>query len=287
MNKIDFMLTVSVENANPNGDPLSGNQPRTDSDGYGLITDVAIKHKIRHRLHHEGEDILVLNDKIVGDGVQSILGRIKNHFEGNLNLKIGKTTDPKEVLAQSFAKWYDVRAFGQVFAFSEWKEFSTSATGAVSVSISKSLYPVTINDMQITKNIQGSDKNASDTMGTKSVVTRGVYVIKGSINAYLAEANGLTEEDVAKLKQVLLTLFANDVSAARPAGSMEVEELFWFEHTSKVGNISTKKVFDLLEFNTELDNPDVAQYADYDIQLNQEKLEEYQDKGLTVECVSF
>lgn len=281
------MLTVSVENANPNGDPLSGNQPRTDSDGYGLITDVAIKHKIRHRMHHEGEDVLVLTDRIVGDGVQSILGRIKNHFEGELDLKVGEKTDPRVVLAESFQKWYDVRAFGQVFAFSEWKKFSTSATGAVSINISKSLYPVTINDLQITKNIQGSDKNASDTMGTKAVVTRGVYVIKGSINAYLAESNGFTEEDVDKLKQVLLTLFANDISAARPAGSMEVEELFWFTHSNKLGNVSTKKVFDLLEFNTELDNPDVANYEDYAIRLNQEKLEEYQTKGLTVEYLSF
>lgn len=281
------MLTVSVENANPNGDPLSGNQPRTDSDGYGLITDVAIKHKIRHRMHHEGEDVLVLTDRIVGDGVQSILGRIKNHFEGELDLKVGEKTDPRVVLAESFQKWYDVRAFGQVFAFSEWKKFSTSATGAVTINISKSLYPVTINDLQITKNIQGSDKNASDTMGTKAVVTRGVYVIKGSINAYLAESNGFTEEDVDKLKQVLLTLFANDISAARPAGSMEVEELFWFTHSNKLGNVSTKKVFDLLEFNTELDNPDVANYEDYAIRLNQEKLEEYQTKGLTVEYLSF
>lgn len=281
------MLTVSVENANPNGDPLSGNQPRTDSDGYGLITDVAIKHKIRHRMHHEGEDVLVLTDRIVGDGVQSILGRIKNHFEGELDLKVGEKTDPRVVLAESFQKWYDVRAFGQVFAFSEWKKFSTSATGAVSINISKSLYPVTINDLQITKNIQGSDKNASDTMGTKAVVTRGVYVIKGSINAYLAESNGFTEEDVDKLKQVLLTLFANDISAARPAGSMEVEELFWFTHSNKLGNVSTKKVFDLLEFNTELDNPDVANYEDYAIRLNQEKLEEYQTKGLTVEYLSY
>ena len=284
------MLTVSVENANPNGDPLSGNQPRTDSDGYGLITDVAIKHKIRHRLHHEGEDVLVLHDDIVGDGAKSILGRIKNYFEGELNLKIGKKLDPRIVLDKSFERWYDVRAFGQVYAFSG-QDFSISATGAVSVNISKSLYPITVNDLQITKSINGSEegigKKGSDTMGTKSVVTKGVYVIKGSINAYLAEANGFTEEDIEKLKQVLLTLFANDVSAARPAGSMEVEELFWFTHSNKLGNVSTKRVFDLLEFNTEIDNPDVANYEDYEIQLNQEKVEEYQSKGLTVEYLSF
>lgn len=285
MNKIDFMLTVSVENANPNGDPLSGNQPRTDSDGYGLITDVAIKHKIRHRMHHEGEDILVLNNDIVGDGAQSILGRIRNYFEGVEKIKVDKKSEPAVIVEKSKAKWYDVRTFGQVFAFSEWKDFSTSITGAVSINISKSLKPVTINDLQITKSIQGSDKNASDTMGSKSVVTKGVYVIKGSINAYLADSNGFTQEDADKLKQVLLTLFANDVSAARPAGSMEVEELFWFEHTNKVGNVSTKKIFDLLEFNTEIDNPDEVNYSDYQIKLNEEKLAEYEAKGVKLEHI--
>ena len=32
--KIDFILTVEVKNANPNGDPLNGNMPRTDYNGY-------------------------------------------------------------------------------------------------------------------------------------------------------------------------------------------------------------------------------------------------------------
>lgn len=45
--KIDFMLTIEVRNANPNGDPLNGNMPRADYDGYGEISDVAIKRKIK------------------------------------------------------------------------------------------------------------------------------------------------------------------------------------------------------------------------------------------------
>ena len=46
--KIDFTLFISVKNANPNGDPLNGNRPRTDIDGYGEISDVCIKRKIRN-----------------------------------------------------------------------------------------------------------------------------------------------------------------------------------------------------------------------------------------------
>ena len=47
--KIDFVLLISATNANPNGDPLNGNQPRISIDGFGEISDVCIKRKIRNR----------------------------------------------------------------------------------------------------------------------------------------------------------------------------------------------------------------------------------------------
>ena len=34
-NKIDFVALVSVTQANSNGDPLNGNRPRTNLDGFG------------------------------------------------------------------------------------------------------------------------------------------------------------------------------------------------------------------------------------------------------------
>ena len=39
-NKVDFAVSFRVKNANPNGDPLNGNRPRTDYDGYGEVADV-------------------------------------------------------------------------------------------------------------------------------------------------------------------------------------------------------------------------------------------------------
>ena len=49
-NKIDFVALVSVTRANSNGDPLNGNRPRTDLNGFGEISDVCIKRKIRNRM---------------------------------------------------------------------------------------------------------------------------------------------------------------------------------------------------------------------------------------------
>ena len=47
-NKIDFVVVFSVKGANPNGDPLNGNRPRINYDGFGEISDVCIKRKIRN-----------------------------------------------------------------------------------------------------------------------------------------------------------------------------------------------------------------------------------------------
>ena len=58
-NKIDFEAIIEVKNANPNGDPLNGNMPRTTYDGLGEISDVCIKRKIRNRLMDMGENIFV------------------------------------------------------------------------------------------------------------------------------------------------------------------------------------------------------------------------------------
>ena len=57
-NRYDFVILFDVENGNPNGDPDSGNMPRIDPEtGYGLVTDVCLKRKIRNYVEtiKEGE----------------------------------------------------------------------------------------------------------------------------------------------------------------------------------------------------------------------------------------
>ena len=48
-NRYEFVVLFDVENGNPNGDPDAGNMPRVDPEtGYGLVTDVCLKRKIRN-----------------------------------------------------------------------------------------------------------------------------------------------------------------------------------------------------------------------------------------------
>ena len=72
-NKIDFIALISVDRANPNGDPLNGNRPRTDYNGLGEISDVCIKRKIRNRMQDMGEKIFVQSNDRSDDGCTSAL----------------------------------------------------------------------------------------------------------------------------------------------------------------------------------------------------------------------
>ena len=275
--KIDFMVTIEVREANANGDPLSGNMPRTNANNQGIISDVAIKRKIRNRMQDMGHSIFVQANDRIEDEFKSLEKRFSNHFTA-------KTPD-SEIEELSNKLWLDVRSFGQVFTY---LKKSIGVRGPVSISMAKSLEPIVISSLQITRSTNGMEaKNesgrSSDTMGTKHFVDYGVYVVKGSINAYFAEKTGFTAEDAEVLKETLITLFENDASSARPEGSMRVREVFWFTHSNKLGNVSSARIFDLLEFDKE--KQDKSSYEEYAIGLKQKELAEFQAKGLKVEIL--
>ena len=275
--KIDFMVTIEVREANVNGDPLSGNMPRTDAKGHGLISDVAIKRKIRNRMQDFGHPTFVQ----AGDRIEDEFRSLEKRFSNQFNAK-----DSDEDIEEKANKlWLDVRSFGQVFTY---LKKSIGVRGPVSINMAKSLEPIVISSLQITRSTNGMEaKNesgrSSDTMGMKYFVDYGVYLLKGSINPNFAEKTGFSAEDVKVIKQALVSLFENDASSARPEGSMRVREVFWFTHSNKLGNISSARVFDLFEFDKE--NQEKNTYEDYGIHLNQEKLAEYENKGLKVDIL--
>ncbi len=312
-NKIDFMLFISVTNANCNGDPLNGNRPRTNYDGYGEISDVCIKRKIRNRMQDLGKEIFVQSEDRATDGATSLKKRFetfKNKTEEEFNIKLkeefnkkleeelNKTTDEKlkkelkkkldnelkerlkqgiskdELAKEGCKKWLDVRTFGQVFAFGNDDNTGVSIgiRGPVSIHIANSIDSVEISSMQITKSVNGEDntnsKKSSDTMGMKHFVRYGLYQIKGSINVQLAEKTGFTKEDAETFKQCLKTLFINDESSARPAGSMEVEKIYWWEHNCKTGQYSTADVHRSVTAERKNKEKIPTSFDDYEIKEN-------------------
>jgi len=260
--KIDFAVILRVKNANPNGDPLNGNRPRTDYSNFGEMTDVSIKRKIRDRLlerwiadgkQDDGNMIFVQSDDRKADDAKSLRERAE--------LVLGKDLATPKTAEKACQKWLDVRAFGQLFALKSNKKagkkkedgsdeegdtgVSIGIRGPVTVQSAFSVEPIDITSTQITKSVSGEGdgtKRGSDTMGMKHRVDHGVYVFYGSMNPQLAERTAFSDEDAESIKKVLPKLFENDESSARPAGSMEVLKVIWWKHNCKPGQYSSAKV---------------------------------------------
>lgn len=269
-NKIDFAAIINVKNANPNGDPLNGNRPRVDYNGFGEISDVAIKRKIRNRLMDTGHAIFVQSDDNKVDEHPSL----RKRAEGEITKDVWK--DKKKFQAAACEKWVDVRAFGQVFAYKGGSAGASGVSigirGPVSLHPAFSVVPVLdrTSSIQITKSVSGEGdgtKKASDTMGMKHRVDHGVYVFYGSMNPQLATKTGFSDNDAEAIKEALRTLFRNDASSARPEGSMEVYRLYWWPHNSKNGQYSAAKVHRLLDVKESTDEP--KSIEDYMITLTE------------------
>ena len=266
--KIDFALILSVKNANPNGDPLNGNRPRTDYEGLGEITDVCLKRKIRDRLmerylsfktddEKKGQAIFVQSDDKKIDGETSLRNRAESEINGLGKKAFSANAKKDETAKAACDKWFDVRAFGQVFAFGKGNDasgVSIPIRGPVSIHSAFSKEAVSVSSIQITKSVSGEgdgSKKGSDTMGMKHRVDKGVYVTFGSMNPQLAERTGFSDDDASVIKEILPKMFENDASSARPEGSMAVEKVIWWEHNCKSGQYSSAKVHRSLKVNTD------------------------------------
>lgn len=282
-NKIDFVIIIVVDNANPNGNPSDENNPRTTLDGYGEISAECIKRKIRNRLQDMLEQVFIQSVEHRGyDGATSLRERYDRL------LKSGNNEDAKALLLDKFI---DIRAFGAVVALKDKKgknsesddETENSVTigirGPVTIRQTLSVEPIEIVEQGITKSVNNepseNGKKDASTMGKRLFVRHGVYLIKGSINPYMAENTHLTVEDVEKIKTAVETLFVNDSSAARPEGSMNTLATVWFEHEgSELGYVPTHFLQDsvIVEKKEGIDTP--TSYQDYNYMLDETLLKE-------------
>src|SRR4030042_536161 len=275
-NKIDFAVVFSVNGANPNGDPLNGNRPRTNYDGLGELSDVCIKRKIKNRLMEMKNDkreylysVFVQSDDNKLDDYPSLRVRAEGELKKN------QWKDEKIFHTAVCKKWIDVRAFGQVFAYGSEKKgegVSVGIRGPVSIHPAFSVAPVSdrISSIQITKSVSGEGdgtKKASDTMGMKHRVDHGVYVTYGAINPQLASKTYFKDDDAKAIKNALEHLFDNDASSARPEGSMEVVAVFWWQHNNPSGQYSSAVVHRSLDVDRKKEGTDPKKIEDYSIKL--------------------
>lgn len=251
--KVDFMGLISVTHANPNGDPLNGGRPRIDSAGYGFITDVCLKRKLRNRLADMNKRIFVSPPQQEDDTLERRASAI--------------TASTKAAFASAACrKWFDVRTFGQVFAFSG-RRGTVSVRGPVTIQHAFSVDPVVIEEVFTTRCINSSSqkKRASDTLGSRSYVQYGLYIMKGSICAGIAQKTGFSEQDSISFREALFSIFTNDASSARPDGSMKLERLYWWNHHSLHGDHPSAVLFDTIKIHKKNGVYVPMRFSDYTI----------------------
>ncbi|MFR2694463.1 MAG: type I CRISPR-associated protein Cas7 [Enterocloster bolteae] len=206
-----------------------------------------------------GLPVFVQSDSLCVDGYSSLAERLaarKDIFMLPLRME-GRRKKVRAWLART---WLDVRLFGQIFAFSgaqgrcqrfcnPWGRDLCHGTSVERLVVIKDIHITKSTNGEVTK---GSAKGkSSDTMGSKSIVEQGLYVVKGSVNPFYADKNGVSHEDVEVLKKALATIFENDESCARPAGSMAVCRLYWFEQPENHACVPVHNIFELLDIQNQ------------------------------------
>ncbi|MXX24067.1 MAG: type I-C CRISPR-associated protein Cas7/Csd2, partial [Caldilineaceae bacterium SB0668_bin_21] len=263
----DFVLLFDVKDGNPNGDPDAGNQPRVDPETMeGLVTDVAIKRKVRDYVdiaHGDGRfKVYVQHGQFLADRRKGVLDE-----RGNGE----KTPKPNEARRWMCEEFYDVRMFGAVMSMKEHN--AGQVRGPMQLTFARSISPITPLDASIVGpaqnkkdvNQESSEGQATNygTMGRKALVPYGLYRGHGFFNPHFAEKTGVVEEDLALFWNALEMMWDVDRSAAR--GEMACRGLYVFSHDSKLGNAAAHRLFELIRTpKSESDAP--RSFSDYRVE---------------------
>ena len=271
-NRYEFVILFDVENGNPNGDPDAGNMPRIDPEsGYGLVTDVCLKRKIRNYVETVKEDApgyriyikdgvpLNRSDREACDYVGVDPEKLKDEKKKNENLD-------EKIRNFMCSNFYDIRTFGAVMTtFTKGALNCGQVRGPVQLGFSRSVDPVLPQEITITRvaitTEADADKKGTE-MGRKYIVPYALYRCEGFVSANLArKVTGFSEEDLQLLWQAILNMFEYDHSAAR--GKMTVRELVVFKHDSELGNAPSHKLFELVKAEKKKDVTAPRSYSDY------------------------
>ncbi|MGM9570407.1 MAG: type I-C CRISPR-associated protein Cas7/Csd2 [Phascolarctobacterium sp.] len=282
-NRYEFTILFDVENGNPNGDPDAGNMPRIDTEtGYGIVTDVCLKRKIRNCIETMCEDKpgykIYIKEGVPLNTSDKIAFTALNI--GDKDIKSLKKDNPeidKKICQFMCANFFDIRTFGAVMTtFVKASLNCGQVRGPVQLGFARSIDPIVTQEVTITRvAITTEDDSAkkSTEMGRKYIVPYALYRVDGYISANLArKVTGFNEEDLELLWKAIINMFEYDRSAAR--GNMAVRKLIVFKHDSELGNAPAYKLFDTIKV---IRKPDVIAarcYDDYEVTLAMDQVPE-------------
>ena len=284
-NRYEFTILFDVENGNPNGDPDAGNMPRVDPEtGYGIVTDVCLKRKIRNCIE------IICEDKpgyriYVKEGIplqRSDTEALKYvGIESEKDMKKMKNDDPeldkkiRDFMCQNF---FDIRTFGAVMTtFVKGALNCGQVRGPVQLGFARSIDPVVTQEVTITRVAITTEKDAANKkteIGRKYIIPYALYRVDGYVSANLArKVTGFDDTDLQYLWKAIMNMFEYDRSAAR--GNMAVRKLIVFKHDSELGNAPAYKLFDTIHVQKKDGIVAPRQYADYEVIVDEDKLPEH------------
>jgi CRISPR-associated protein Csd2 len=263
-NRYEFVLLFDVENGNPNGDPDMGNMPRVDPQtGYGIVTDVCLKRKIRDYVElvksdKPGYDIYVKSGVVLNDQHKKAYEHIKKPVSKNPDKE-----DESKLIKFMCQNFFDIRAFGAVMAL---EVNCGQVRGPVQLNFSRSQDPIFQQEVTITRQAVANAKDAEkgQTMGKKQIVPYGLYRAEGYVSANLAKkTTGFSEEDLALLWDSLVNMFEHDHSASR--GKLSARKLIVFKHDTELGCCQSHILFDKVKVDRLSKDLPPRSFSDYKV----------------------
>lgn len=280
-NRYEFVVLFDVENGNPNGDPDAGNLPRVDPEsGYGIVTDVCLKRKIRNYIdavkeNEEGYKIYIREDTPLNRSDNTAYTALGTDDKEIKELKKKDPDVDTKIRDFMCTNFYDIRTFGAVMTtFVKASLNCGQVRGPVQLGFARSVDPIFSQEVTITRIAITTEKDAENKkteMGRKSVVPYGLYRVEGYISANLArKVTGFSEEDLELLWEAIINMFEIDHSAAR--GKMAVRELIVFKHSKELGDCPAYKLFDAVEVKKNEDVIYPRKYSDYVVTIHKEQI---------------
>lgn len=280
-NRYEFVILFDVENGNPNGDPDAGNMPRIDPEsGFGLVTDVCLKRKIRNYVEtvkedEEGYRIYIREDVPLN---RSDSEAFKYLGVDEKSVKELKKKDPgadEKIRDFMCSNFYDIRTFGAVMTtFVKAALNCGQVRGPVQLGFARSIDPIISQEVTITRVAITTEKDAenkSTEMGRKNIVPYAVYRAEGYVSANLArKVTGFSEDDLELLWEAIINMFENDHSAAR--GKMAVRELIVFKHSKELGDCPAYKLFESVEVTRKEGIQYARKYEDYTVSVHEDRI---------------
>lgn len=282
-NRYEFVVLFDVENGNPNGDPDAGNLPRIDPEsGYGIVTDVCLKRKIRNYVETVKEDspgykIYIRESVPLNISDNTAYLELGTDEKGIKELKKKDPEVDRKIRDFMCRNFFDIRTFGAVMTtFVKAALNCGQVRGPVQMGFARSIDPIMSQEVTITRVAITTEKDAENKkteMGRKNIVPYALYRVEGYISANLArKSTGFSEEDLELLWEAITNMFEIDHSAAR--GKMAVRELIVFKHSRELGDCPAYRLFDAVEVKRKENVEYARKYTDYTVTVHEEEIPE-------------